>query len=250
MRLAPCLTVAAALAMTSASAVWAQTVAENSHHLRAMLVPRIESGLSAQISALVIDVTVRAGDRFHRGDVLVRFDCAVQRAQLQKAQAELTVARKTLAVKRDLAQLNSAGSLEVDIADAAAAKADADVAMTSAVVSYCVIRAPFDGRVVEVKIQPYEGASTGQKLMAVIDAGELEVEVIVPSRWLEWVKPAAPFLVHIDETGKTYQAAVTKLGARVDAVSQSVKIYGKISDKARDLIAGMSGDVSFPQAPP
>lgn len=167
--------------------------------LRALLKARVTSGLSAQISALVADVAVRAGDRFRKGDTLVRFDCAVQRAQLQKAQAELMMARKTLAVKRDLARLNSAGGLEVETAEAAAAKAEAEGAMANAVVSYCVIRAPFDGRVVEVKVQAFEGASPGQKLMEVIDDGELEVEAIVPSQWLSWLKAGTTFSVRVDD---------------------------------------------------
>ena len=153
-------------------------------------------------------------------------------------------------MKRDLARLNSAGGLEVETAEAAAAKAEAEGAMANAVVSYCVIRAPFDGRVVEVKVQAFEGASPGQKLMEVIDDGELEVEAIVPSQWLSWLKAGTAFSVRVDETGRDYAAVVRRLGAQVDPVSQSVKFYGVIRDKAPDLIAGMSGEVSFPKVPP
>lgn len=218
-------------------------------HLRGLLAPRSESSLSAQLNAIIAEIPVRAGDRFRKGDVLVRFDCAIQKAQLQKAQADLNGARKTLSVKRELAKLSSVSDLELAVAEADAGKAEAEVAMAAAVAAYCLLRAPFDGRVVELKAHAHEGYSAGQKLMDIIEDGEIEVEVIVPSRWMEWLKPGAPFSLRLDETGKTYAAQVTKLGARVDAVSQSIKVYGIVKDKEPELVPGMSGEVLFPRAP-
>jgi hypothetical protein len=71
----------------------------------------------------------------------------------------------------------------------------------------------------------------------------LELEFIVPSRWLAWLTPGTGFQVAIDETGKTYPAKVMRTGARVDPVSQSVKIAAAIDGKFNELIAGMSGRV-------
>ncbi|MBF0094593.1 MAG: efflux RND transporter periplasmic adaptor subunit [Alphaproteobacteria bacterium] len=236
---------ALAVLLVLAPTAHGQQPADKAPRLRALLAPRIEAGLSTQITALVADLTVRPGDSFKKGDVLIRFDCAMQRAQLQKTQADFAAARKTVLVKRDLARLNSAGELEVEMAEAAVAKAEADVAITSAVVSYCVLKAPFDGRVVDVKVWPHEGAQPGQKLLQVIDDSELEAEVIVPSSWLKWLKTGIVFTVRIDETGDSYSAVVTRLGSRVDAVSQSIKIYGTIKNRPSELVAGMSGEASF-----
>lgn len=239
-----------AVLLTGAETALAADEAGGTTRLRALLKPRLVTGLSAEIGARITEMAARPGGRFRKGDTLVRFDCALQRAQLRKAEAELTAARKTLAVKRELAKFNSASVLEVEVAEATSSRAEAEVAMANAVVSHCAIRAPFDGRVVEVRVQAFEGTSPGQKLMDVIDDGELEVEAIVPSHWLSWVKAGTSFRVRIDETGRDYEAVVRRLGAQVDPVSQSVKIYGAIRGKAPDLIAGMSGEVTFPQAPP
>lgn len=219
--------------------------ADTASRIRALLVPRNESALSVQIAAIIADMPVRPGERFAKGDALVRFDCTMQRAELQKAQAELTGARKTMAVKHELAKLNSISQLEVAVAEADAATAEAQVAVGNAVISQCLLKAPFDGRVVEVKAHAFESTQPGQKLMEVIDAADPEIEAIVPSRWLEWLKPGTPFTLRIDETGASYAAQVTKLGARVDAVSQSVKIYGGLKLKSAELIPGMSGEAVF-----
>jgi hypothetical protein len=70
----------------------------------------------------------------------------------------------------------------------------------------------------------------------------------VPSRWLAWLKPGHQFRVRIDETTDTYPAKITRLGARVDPVSQSIKIAAVIDGRFPQLIAGMSGRVEL--APP
>ena len=49
--------------------------------------------------------------------------------------------------------------------------------------------------------------------------------------------------MRIDETGKTYPAKVLRIGAKVDPVSQSVKLAAAINGKFPELIAGMSGTV-------
>jgi hypothetical protein len=51
------------------------------------------------------------------------------------------------------------------------------------------------------------------------------------------------FQVTIDETRKSYPAKFIRIGARVDPVSQSVKVAATIDGKYPDLIAGMSGRV-------
>ena len=51
--------------------------------------------------------------------------------------------------------------------------------------------------------------------------------------------------IRIDETGKTYPAKVQRIGARVDPVSQSIKLTAAIDGRFPDLIAGMSGRVAL-----
>jgi hypothetical protein len=49
------------------------------------------------------------------------------------------------------------------------------------------------------------------------------------------------FRVAIDETGKTYPARFVRKGARVDPVSQSIKVTGTVDGQFPELITGMSG---------
>jgi RND family efflux transporter MFP subunit len=216
--------------------------------IRAQLAPRDFTTLAAEIGAKVERLGAREGDRFRKGQSLVAFDCSIQRANLAEAQATLTAADKTVAVNKRLLELQSIGKLENDVAVAEAEKARAKVAAGNAVTSKCAITAPFDGRVVEQKVHAQQFVQAGQPLLDVLDDSVLELEFVVPSKWLVWLKPGTAFQAAIDETGKSYPAKVTRVGARIDPVSQSVKLTAEVGGHFPELAAGMSGRVLL--APP
>jgi RND family efflux transporter MFP subunit len=211
--------------------------------IRAQLTPRDFTTLSSEISAKVEHVGAREGERFHKGQVLVAFDCSIQKAQLDEARAALGAAEKTVAVNHRLLELKTIGTLESDLALAEADKARAKVAAGTAVTAKCSVPAPFGGRVVEQKVHAQQFAQPGQALLDVLDDSVLELEFVVSSQWLVWLKPGTTFQAAIDETGKTYSARLSRLGARIDPVSQTVKVMGQIDGNHPELSAGMSGRI-------
>ncbi|CAA7620933.1 conserved exported hypothetical protein [Magnetospirillum sp. LM-5] len=211
--------------------------------LRAQLSPRDFTTLAAEIGAKVERISVREGERFKKGETLIAFDCSIQRAQLTEARAALSAADKTVAVNARLLELQTIGKLESDVALAERDKARAREAAGAAVMAKCAIPAPFDGRVVEQKVRSQQFAQPGQALLDVLDDSVLELDFVVPSKWLVWLKPGHGFQVAIDETGKTYPVKLTRVGARIDPVSQSVRVTGAIGGHFPELSAGMSGKV-------
>jgi multidrug efflux pump subunit AcrA (membrane-fusion protein) len=110
-----------------------------------------------------------------------------------------------------------------------------------AMAARCTLVAPFGGRIVDVPTRQHQFIGEGQPVLEMVDDGELEVEMIVPSSWLSWMRAGHRFEVEIEETGKRYGTQVTRLSGRVDAVSRSVKVYGKLLARAAELMPGMSG---------
>jgi len=218
----------------------------NAAEIRAQLTARNYTTLSSEASARIDRIATRVGERFKKGDLLIAFDCVTQRAQVARAKAVATQAEKTAAINQRLASLKSIGELELDISRAEVEKAKADLAIAEAAASKCAIAAPFNGITVEQKAQKFQYATPGQPLLEILDDRSLEVELIAPSRWLAWLKPGYVFQVHIDETDKTYPAEITRVGGRVDPVSQTVKVFGEVRGDVAELIAGMSGRANIP----
>jgi RND family efflux transporter MFP subunit len=216
--------------------------------IRAQLVPRAFTTLSSETAARIDRIGRRAGEHFQKGDTLVEFDCVTQRAQVAKARAVLKAAEKTHAVHKRLFDLKSMSGLELEVSAAEIDKAKADLAMADALQSKCTVEAPFAGVVVDQKAREAQYTTPGQPLLEIVDDKALELEFIVPSAWLRWLKTGSAFSVAVDETGKTYHAHVALLGGRVDPVSESIKVTGAIDGDAQDLVPGMSGRVLM--APP
>jgi len=216
-----------------------------SSEIRALVVSTIESTLASQIAGQVIELPVKAGETFKPNQPLVVFDCTMHKAQLRKARADSVAAQKTWQANVELARSGAVSHLDVDVSAAHAEAARAEVALQAAQVEMCVVKVPFAGRVVKLLVDPFESVSTGQPLVSVLDTGNLDMELYVPSRWLLWLKPGALFKVTIDETGRTYPARVKALGARVDPVSQTLGLTAELVGVFPELLAGMSGVAHF-----
>ncbi|MDO8777122.1 MAG: efflux RND transporter periplasmic adaptor subunit [Burkholderiaceae bacterium] len=213
--------------------------------IRAQLAPHRYTTLAAEIGAKISHLPVQEGSAFKAGQTLVSFDCSLQQAQLNKARAALRGAEKTWGGNKRLAELNSVGKVELDVSEAEVLKNQAEVAAMGTMLSKCSIAAPFSGRVAEQKVREQQYVQPGQAILDIIDDSVLEIEFLVPSKWLAWVKPGYAFQVSIDETRKSYPAKVQRIGARVDPVSQSVKLVATISGRFPELITGMSGRVNL-----
>jgi membrane fusion protein, multidrug efflux system len=224
----------------------AEQSAEGSVHVvRALLMASRSARISSQMHGRILKLPLKTGDAFQAGDVLVEFDCDSQRAQLAAARAELAKASTALASRESLVILEAVSELDVALARSEVEYAQAGVAMAQALLSHCRVRAPYPGRVVSVEANQFETMSPGQSLIEIVETGELFLEVLVPSRWLRWLKEGQVFEVRVDELGQQVNAQVVALGARVDPVSQTIAVRAKIVGNQQNLKPGMSGDAHF-----
>lgn len=247
-------------ATCGAGAAWSQTVAREAEaanpsrlvmerqEIRAQLMPRRYTTVAAEIGARVNALPVTESAAFKEGQLLVSFDCSLQQAQLEKAKADLEGAEFTHKANQRLLELNSIGQLEFDLSRSAVSKARAETGANLAVLAKCSVMAPFAGRVAEQKVREQQYVQPGQALLDILDDSVLELEFLVPSNWLSWLKPGHRLRVQIDETRKTYPARFIRIGARVDPVSQSIKVAATIDGRFPELIAGMSGRVQVSPA--
>jgi len=189
------------------------------------------------------------GQRFKKGQRLVDFDCSKYRAELAAAKADLEAGQKTLDNSVELEKLHAIGQLEIDLTKTDLKKAKAAVQIAQVNVSHCYIRAPFSGRVVQTLVNRYESVNPYDQLIRILDDSKFEVELLLPSKALKWLKNQAAFTFTIDETGKTHKAKIIQLGATIDPVSQTIRATGNFTSKPKGVLAGMSGNATFPNQP-
>lgn len=239
-----------ALALLCCSAVHADEqsdlhgapLATDEANLRVQLSASQRTVISSELAGKITELKVREGDRFKQGERLIAFDCAIHRARLGHSAAAQEAATRKLGVARKLDQLQSISVSDLSQAQAELSMARAQNGVNQVMVRQCTINAPFSGRVAERKVQPGEYVAEGKELLALYDDSAFEVELIVPSRWMGWLKPGYGFSVHLDETASDYPAKIERLGSVIDPLSQSIKVFGRIEAQAGQLLPGMSGN--------
>lgn len=216
--------------------------------LRAQLVAVRYAVLTSELAGRISSMPVREGQRFKQGEVLVAYDCSLNRARLTRAEQAELAARKKLEVAEQLDALKSISRSDVEQARAALAVAGAESGVERVMVRRCSVSAPFAGRVGETFVRTAEHVAEGKELLSVYDDSAFEVQTIVPSRWLAWLKPGMPMQLTVDETGQRHVARVQRIAGSIDPVSQSVRVIGRLDNPAGGrgeavLLHGMSGSV-------
>lgn len=205
------------------------------------LVRAIDDALiSTELNARILEITRREGEGFRKGDVLMRFDCGKYETELKAARAEEQFNKIALDNSVELDKRKAVGRFDVEQNRAKYEKAEAEAETLAVQVEECMIVAPFDGRIAEMRAKAFETSKPGEPLMRLVNTDHLEIELIVPSVWLRWIKPGLGFHVTVDETETTYGATVERLAPTVDSVSQTVKIMATFSENAHDVLPGMS----------
>ncbi|MAE91988.1 MAG: hypothetical protein CMI67_20825 [Pelagibaca sp.] len=204
-----------------------------------------EAQLSSSLSGTIEALPFNEGSAFSEGDLLVRLDCAIQRAEAEAAAADHKAAQAEFKVRRALRARGGTGEIQVVVAEAQAAATKARQRRAEAVVSKCEILAPFEGRVVETAVHEFEYVEPSEALLSVVSSGPLELEINAPAVWLRWLKVGSEGRVEFAEVDGRFAIYVTSIGAAIDPVSATIKVTAVFQQDTLPLLPGMAGLVVF-----
>ncbi len=212
---------------------------------RGVVMANAEVTFRSNLAAPVNGLPIKAGSAFKSGDKLVSFDCGKQNADTRGAQEFENKQLLIFDNRKKLKLRNAASAFEVADARADYLIAKAKTDALKQVSRFCKINAPFDGKVLELHAAKFETPGVNTPLITVVDDSKLELDLIVPSKWLRWLTVGSKFDFEVEETGKVYFASILRLGAKIDAVSQTIKITGSFNARPERVLPGMSGVARF-----
>ena len=199
-----------------------------------MLAPSVvrakaKAEFSSSLAGTIVALPFKEGSAFSKGDVLATLDCAVQRAQAEAAAADYQAARA-----------------DFDAREALLARgARARQRLAEAVVEGCEVKAPFDGRIVEVSVNEFEYVEPSQPLLSIVSTERPEVEISAPSVWLRRIEVGSTGTVRFDEAADSFQIQITGIGATVDPISATIRLTAAFKGSVNGILPGMSGRASF-----
>ena len=217
--------------------------------VRGIIKAAAQAVLYAQVQGRVSMLPYKEGQRFEKGHMLVQIDCDKYRAELAVAIAEHDAKDKVYKNNLELEKLNAVSKLDLEMSEAEVKKTLASIRVATVNVKGCQIAAPFGGRIVSVMVNEHENVFPNDKLISLLDDSSLEIELVLPSSSLAWLKRKSPFTFVVDETRRSYPARVKEIGASVDAASQTIKVTGAFEKLPPEILAGMSGTAQFVEQP-
>lgn len=216
--------------------------------------------LRPEVSGRIAAIRFRDGQAVERGEVLVELDAAVQRAELQQARANLTLAESNFGRTQDLFARKFVSQSSLDTARAQLEVARAGVALAQARLERMQIRAPFDAVVGIRSVSPGDFVKDGDALINLEDIATLKVDFRLPEQYLDRVRRGQVVEVSSDVLpGERFNAVVDAVDPLVDAQGRAVRLRANLDNpdgrlrpgvfaRVRVILAERSGVLVVPEA--
>jgi membrane fusion protein (multidrug efflux system) len=218
---------------------------QTSLKVETVLVPRRVTVISSSQDGQIAEVVRENGEEFKKGDILVRYHCKDLEAEAEIAGIQKNLTEQKRVGGDKLFKLDLISDVERLSILTEDKEAKAKIALYEARLESCVIRAEFDGRVTKRLANAGEYTRTDRVLMEVASNDPLQAQFLLPSKWLRWVDAGAPITITLNETGRSYEASITRLYGEIDPVSQSIQVVATLTPYTDRLLPGMSGQATL-----
>jgi len=202
--------------------------------------------LRSEIAGRIREIGFSEGGRVQKGQALVRLDDAVTKAELQQAQANLSLARSQY---KRAQELSAQGFISHQARDEAASQLQiqqAAVALAQARLDKTVIAAPFDGLIGLRNLSVGDVVAAGDELAPLESIDPLNVDFRIPEQYLGQVAVEATLAVQFDAfPGMTRQGRIKAMSPLVDVGGRSILLRASIPNTDGALRPGMFARVQL-----
>ncbi|HBZ42697.1 MAG TPA: efflux RND transporter periplasmic adaptor subunit [Maritimibacter sp.] len=227
---------------------------EETLRMTGSLTPAQQVHLSAEVSARLVSVSVREGDRVEQGDVLAEFDVDTLENQLAQAlsnaqatrvqvnQAQSDFNRTQTLVERGLAAPTALENARSGLEQLQAQLSAQETAVENAEASLDKARvmAPFAGAISERAADPGEFIATGSPLFTLVDLSSFEVKATAPVSKSPMIEPGQTVELTVEGFGdKTFNGTVERINPVALEGSRALPVYISLANSDGQLRGGM-----------
>ena len=181
--------------------------------------------IQPEFSGTLTSLTVKAGDRVSKGQILGRVDDAGMSQQLASAENQYSLAKTTYERQKNLWDKKIGSEIQFLQAQTQMISAQKAVAQIKAQLSKTVIRAPFTGTIDEVFVEKGQVVSpSAQGLMRIVNLANMYVATTVPESYIGKLKMGDLVDVYLTSLGKTYKGKVRQVGNFINPNNRSFGI--------------------------
>jgi membrane fusion protein (multidrug efflux system) len=193
-----------------------------------------------EVAGRIAAIGFQEGQRVAKGAMLVRLDPAIPQAELQQANANLTLARAKYERAVDLQKRGFISSQARDEAENNLKVAEASVSLAQARFAKTEIKAPFAGLIGLRQVSVGDYVKEGADLVNLESVDPLKLDFRVPEVYLQQVRVGQLLDVTLDALpGRTFEGRVFAINPLVDAAGRSLVIRAQVQNPDAALRPGM-----------
>lgn len=178
-----------------------------------------------EFNGTLSSLTVKAGDRVSKGQILGRVDDAGMSSQLASAENQYNLAKTTFDRQKNLWDKKIGSEIQYLQSQTQMISAQKTVSQIKAQLSKTVIRAPFSGTIDEVFAEKGQVvAPSAQGLMRIVNLSNMYVSTSVPESYIGKLKVGDLVDVYLTSLGKTYKGKVRQIGNFINPNNRSFGI--------------------------
>ncbi|SIO38636.1 efflux RND transporter periplasmic adaptor subunit [Salinivibrio sp. ES.052] len=182
--------------------------------------------LAFRVPGEIQAINVKAGDRIAQGQVLARLEPTDYRLAVENASARFDVANSQYRRSAPLVEKGMLAQSQFDELKAQREIAQAELALAKLRLSYVELKAPADGVISKVNVEPFETIAPGQGVMNIHDASRADIRVQVPDVLFSQNAGVSSASVQtrlrpevVTQQGHTYQTRIDEYTAEPDPSS-------------------------------
>lgn len=199
-----------------------------------------------EVAGRIVAINFQEGQPVEKGQVVVRLDDSVLQAQLQQAQASLSLATSQ---HRRSAELSRQGFISQQAKDETSSQLQvqqAAVALAKAQLEKTTLLAPFDGLIGLRNVSVGEYVSPGADLVPIESIDPLQVDFRIPEQYLGQVQPGLKLVLRFDALpGVEREGEVGAVSPAVDVAGRSILLRANVDNPDHLLRPGMFARVQL-----
>ena len=184
------------------------------------------------------EVTFEGNQTVAEGDLLVRVDSDVQRAELAAAIADAHLARQELDRASRLGETGTAAEARVEEAEAAVSAAEAQVDRLQATLRRTELVAPFDGEIGIPQVETGQFANAGMEVASLQSTDRVRVDFSLSERQLRDVSVGQTVQIVGELADDGIEGAISAIEPRTDPESRLVSVRAPVENPDRVLRPG------------
>ena len=194
--------------------------------------------LTVESAGILREILFEPNTQVEEGQLLIRLDNVVQRADLEAARTQLELERANLTRQQELQSRGIATSATLEATQAAFRAAEAQVARAEAVVEQREVRAPFKGTIGLLRVDLGQYVQPGTIIATLQDLDTMRVDFSMPEQSLPDLFIGQTLHLSSDESRQSFEGQVSGIDPRVDPSSRLVAVRGTVGPSDGTLTPG------------